>query len=203
MLSNTAKLVVATSNPGKLAELRQMLAETPVSVLSLANFGSIVEIEETGSTFAENAIMKAAGYAGQTGLPTLADDSGLEIEALGGRPGIHSARYGGDMIFAEKMGLVLAELLDTATNNRRARFVSSIAFASADGAIIHTVEGECSGIIAEDSRGNGGFGYDPIFVPDGYDQTFGELADSIKEQISHRSRAFSKIIPYLRDFYSV
>ncbi len=203
MLNNASKLVIATSNQGKLAEFRQMLSKTPVSVLSLADFGSIDEIEETGTTFAENAIIKAKSYARQTGLPTLADDSGLEIEALEGRPGIHSARYGGDTTFAEKMGLVLAELLETTNHNRRARFISSIAFASSDGSIIHTVDGNCSGVIAEAPRGNNGFGYDPIFVAEGFDETFGELAESIKGQISHRSRAFSKIIPYLRDFYSV
>ncbi len=203
MLNNAPKLVIATSNQGKLAELRQMLSETPISVVSLADFDSIVEVDEKGSTFAENAILKAAGYALQTGLPTLADDSGLEIEALGRRPGVYSARYGGDTPFAEKMALLLAEVAAIDPNNRRARFASSIAFADSDGRIIKTVDGECTGVLAENARGNGGFGYDPIFVPDGFDQTFGELSDAVKGQISHRSLAFFKIMPYLRDFYSV
>ncbi len=203
MLNNTSKLVLATSNQGKLAELRQMLAETSISVLSLADFRSVVEVDETGSTFAENAILKAAGYARQIGLPTLADDSGLEIAALAGRPGVHSARYAGDTTFAAKMALVLSEVAAIDPNNRQSRFISSIAISSADGSIIQSVEGECIGVLAECPRGNGGFGYDPIFVPDGFDQTFGELPDAVKHLISHRSRAFSKIMPYLRDFYAV
>ena len=203
MLNNTSKLVLATSNWGKLAELQQMLADTTISILSLADFGSIVKVEESGSTFAENAILKAVGYARQIGLPTLADDSGIEIAALDGRPGIHSARYGGDTPFAEKMSLVLAEVTTIDPNNRHARFVSSIALASADGKVIQTVEGVCTGSLASGPRGKGGFGYDPIFVPDGFDQTFGELPNAIKGQISHRSRAFSQIMPYLRDFYLV
>lgn len=197
------KLVLATSNPGKLTELRKMLSETPISVVSLADFKSIVSVDETGSTFAENAILKAAGYALQTGFPTLADDSGLEIEALDGRPGIHSARYGGDIPFVEKMALILAEVAAIGSTERHARFVSSIAFADSHGRLIDTVDGECTGVLAEDPRGNGGFGYDPIFIPDGFDQTFGELPDDVKGQISHRSRAFFKIMPYLRDFYTV
>ena len=203
MLNSSSKLVLATSNQGKLGELRQMLAGSAITILSLADFDPINQVEETGATFAENAFLKAAGYACQIGLPTLADDSGLEIEALDGRPGVHSARYSGDSNFAEKMVLVLEELAGTGGVNRRARFVSSIAMADADGTVLRTVEGECTGVLAESPRGSGGFGYDPIFVPDGYSSTFGELPESIKGQISHRSCAFSKIMPYLRDFYSV
>jgi len=203
MLNRPSKLVLATSNQGKLTELRQMLADTSISILSLSDFGSVVEVEESGKTFAENAILKAVGYARQIGLPTLADDSGLEVATLGGRPGIHSARYGGDIAFSEKMALVLAEVAAIDSFDRRARFVSSIAFASKEGVIIQSVEGECTGVLAESPRGNGGFGYDPIFVPDGFDQTFGELHEAVKRQISHRSSAFSQIMPSLRDFYSV
>lgn len=203
MLNSSLRLVLATSNQGKLIELRQLLDCVPVSILSLDDFAWVTEVEETGATFSDNAALKAVGYALQTGLPTLADDSGLEIEALDGRPGIHSARYGGNTSFAEKMAMVLDELAAVGGVNRRARFVSSIAFANANGAILRTVEGSCTGVLAESPRGNGGFGYDPIFVPDGHSRTFGELSESVKRQISHRSRAFSKIMPYLRDFYAV
>lgn len=196
-------LVLATSNEGKIVELSQMLAETAISLRSLTDFRSIREVDETGSTFAENAAVKAAGYAIQTGLPTLADDSGLEILALCGRPGIHSARYGGDTTFAYKMASILAELAAVEPKNRSARFICSIAFANADGRIIQTVEGVCTGVIAEEPRGNRGFGYDPVFVPKGLNHTFGELPEGVKRQISHRARAFSDIMPYLRDFYSV
>lgn len=203
MLNSSLRLVLATSNQGKLLELRQLLDGVPVSILSLDEFPLITDVEETGATFSDNAALKAVGYALQTGLPTLADDSGLEVEALDGRPGIHSARYGGNTSFAEKMAMVLDELVAVGDFNRRARFVSSIAFANANGAILRTVEGSCTGVLAESPRGNGGFGYDPIFVPDGHSRTFGELSKSAKRQISHRSRAFSKIMPYLRDFYAV
>lgn len=203
MLNSSSRLVLATSNRGKLVELRRMLETVPVIILGLDDFGLIAEVAETGATFTENAVLKAMGYAQQIGLPTLADDSGLEVEALEGRPGVHSARYGGDKSFAEKMDLVLDELAIAGGTNRRARFVSSIAIADASGKILRTVEDECTGIIAEQPRGNGGFGYDPIFIPDGFSLTFGELSDSIKGQISHRARAFSKIMPYLRDFYSI
>lgn len=203
MLNSLPKLVLATSNKGKLAELRQMLEVIPAEILSLTDFCQINEVAETGATFTDNAILKATGYAQQIGLPTLADDSGLEIDALDGRPGVHSARYGGNTNFVEKMALVLNELSEAGRHDRRARFVSSIAIADANGTILRTVEGACTGVIAELPRGNGGFGYDPIFIPDGFHLTFGELSESIKGQISHRARAFSRIMPYLRDFYSI
>lgn len=203
MLNNNPKLVIATSNQGKLGELRHMLANSAVSVISLADLPEVAEVVETGATFAENAVLKATCYAREFGLPTIADDSGLEIAAIGGRPGVHSARYGGDSTFAQKMALVLAELLESGSPDRRARFVSAIAFSDGSGRIIQTVEGDCSGVLAYSPRGSGGFGYDPIFVPEGFCLTFGELPDTIKSQISHRASAFSKIMPYLRDFYAV
>lgn len=203
MLYNTPKLIIATSNLGKVRELKQMLLGARFSLLSLADLAPVSDIQETGSTFIENAILKAVGYSGEFKHPTLADDSGLEVAALGGRPGVRSARYGGNVGFPEKMALLLDELLKSKTNDRRARFVSAIAFADESGRVLKTVTGECTGILAEGPRGTGGFGYDPIFIPDGFSQTFGELPDAIKNEISHRARAFSKIIPYLRDFYSV
>ena len=204
MSDQLKRLLVATNNPGKLGELRDLLDGLPVSLQSLSNLDSFIEVEETGSTFVENARLKASGYAAQTGLPAIADDSGLEVEALDGRPGVLSARYGGpDASFAEKIEMLLGELDKTGDANRNARFVCSIAVADASGDILYTSEGICTGTIAATPRGILGFGYDPLFVPDGFDQTFGELPGAIKGKISHRFRAFEQIIPFLRDFIAI
>ncbi|MBK8466348.1 MAG: RdgB/HAM1 family non-canonical purine NTP pyrophosphatase [Chloracidobacterium sp.] len=198
------KLLVATNNRGKLGELNGLLAGLPIDLLSLSDIGCTVEIEETGSTFAENAALKAIGYASLSGLMTIADDSGLEIEALDNRPGVLSARYGGaELGFYKKMSMLLGELDKTGDTRRKARFVSSIAIADAAGEIVHSAEGICSGTIAPFPRGTNGFGYDPLFIPDGFDQTFGELSDTVKQKISHRAHAFCQIIPFLRLFYAV
>ncbi len=194
-------ILIATRNPGKAEELRLMLADFEASVLSLVDFPEIMEVAETGSTFAENAQLKAAAYARQTRLTAIADDSGLEIEVLNGRPGVLSARYGGiGTSFESKMALLLEEIARSGSNSRQARFVSSIAVASPEGDRLYQAEGVCEGEIASKPAGSGGFGYDPIFIPDGYDMTFGELDAAIKHEISHRSRAFRSIIPFLRDF---
>jgi XTP/dITP diphosphohydrolase len=195
------ELVVATKNRGKVAEIMELLAEMPVKVLNLSDFADTPDVEETGVTFAENAELKASAYARHLGLYALADDSGLEIEALGGSPGVYSARYGGaGRGYAGKMALVLSKLADMPENERRARFVCAMAVADPQGEIIHKSEGVCSGRIAFEPRGNGGFGYDPIFIPDGFTGTFGELGDDIKQQISHRARAISEIMRFLLDF---
>jgi len=204
MPGEISKLLVATNNQGKLGELNGLLAGLPIELLSLRDIGCTVEIEETGSTFAENAALKAFGYASLSGLMTIADDSGLEVEALDNRPGVLSARYGGaELSFDKKMQMLLGELNETGDPQRQARFVSSIAIANAAGEIVHSAEGICSGKIASNPRGTNGFGYDPLFIPDGYDQTFGELSDAVKQEISHRARAFCEIIPFLRLFYAV
>ena len=198
------RLLIATRNRGKIREFAALSADLDVAVVGLEDLGISVDIPETGGTFAENAMLKARGYALQAGCVTLADDSGLEVVALDGRPGVLSARYGGsEMPFDEKMRLLLAELDQTAANDRRARFIASIAVADHDGRLLHLTEGICTGRIADSPRGNGGFGYDPLFIPDGYDQTFGELPDAVKQNISHRARAFSQIIPFLRGFFAI
>lgn len=197
-------LLVATNNRGKLAELRDLLQGLPVALKSLEDMEQIVEVEETGATFVENARLKASGYAIQTGLPAIADDSGLEVKALGGRPGVLSARYAGaDTGFDVKMEKLLGELDVAADPTRAARFVCAMAVADTSGNILHTTEGICSGNIAIAPRGLHGFGYDPLFIPNGYDLTFGELSGAIKGQISHRARAFEQIIPFLRDFIAI
>jgi XTP/dITP diphosphohydrolase len=201
-MSSPRTLLIATTNPGKVAELREMLARTGIEVVGLDAFPDAVDVDETSDTFAGNARLKAIGYAMQTGVPSLADDSGLEVAALGGRPGVLSARYGGeDLPFADKIKVVLAEVNATNSADRSARFVSSIAVASAGGKIVGTTDGICEGRLADSPRGKGGFGYDPIFVPDGYDETFGELSSAVKAQISHRARAFSQIMPILGRFF--
>ena len=197
------QLIVATHNLGKLAELRSLLAELPLDLVGLSNFENVTEVEETGSTFIDNARLKAVGYARQTGSFALADDSGLEIDALGGRPGVLSARYGGDVGFDKKMQMLLNEMADSINSFRGAHFVCAIAIAAPDGRILHTTEGICPGIIAAEPRGNGGFGYDPIFIPAGFEETFGELSGTVKQKISHRARAFEQIMPFLRDFIAV
>ena len=195
------ELLIATRNPGKINELRGLLQSSPYRLIGLDDLPEVAEVEETGRTFSENACLKAAGYARQSGHLALADDSGLEVEALNGRPGVLSARYGGEgTSFGEKMALLLGEMERSPDNSRRARFVCSIAVAGPTGDILSISDGVCPGKIAPAPRGTGGFGYDPLFVPDGFDQTFGELPDAVKQKISHRFRAFEEIIPFLRRF---
>lgn len=195
------ELLIATRNNGKVKELENLLADLPVRLRSLNDFPNVPEAEETGATFAENARLKARFYAARTGLFALADDSGLSVEALGGAPGIYSARYAGDDASdAERIEKLLKELNAAGDKNRRARFVCAAAVADAGGEIKFLAEGICGGAIAQAARGKNGFGYDPIFIPDNFNQTFGELSDDIKRQISHRARAIKKIIRYLRDF---
>ncbi|HMT09514.1 MAG TPA: RdgB/HAM1 family non-canonical purine NTP pyrophosphatase [Pyrinomonadaceae bacterium] len=199
MSKHFQQLLIATGNAGKLAEFRRMLDGDNINIIGLDEFPDIVDVEETGATFAENAVLKAIGYAQQTGIAALADDSGLEVHSIGGRPGVHSARYLGDVSFEDRMESILIELAADGLD-RSARFVSSIAIALPDGNIIEQVDGVCSGKIAAAQRGTNGFGYDPIFVPDGHELTFGELSDEIKDEISHRSDALRKIIPKIRGF---
>lgn len=195
------KLLIATNNAGKVTELRGLLSGSDLELISLKDLSEIAEVEETGETFSENAALKAIGYARATGLVALADDSGLAVNALDGRPGVLSARYGGDGTdFAKKMELLLEELKITENNDRGAKFVCCIAVASPNGELLFSAEGVCEGQIAESPYGNGGFGYDPIFIPTGFDLTFGQLDQSIKQKISHRSKAFEQIIPFLRHF---
>ena len=195
------KLVVGTNNEGKIRELNELLAELPLEICGLSSFENIPDVEETGKTFADNAILKANSYALQTGIWALSDDSGLEVEALGGAPGVFSARYAGETAGdAERTAKLLAELAATSDEARRARFVCVMAVADEKGAIRFLAEGVCEGTIAREARGTNGFGYDPIFVPDGHTETFGELSSTVKREISHRARAIKKIIRFFRDF---
>ena len=200
-MEDQTELLIATGNQGKLREMRAMLSSLPLRLIGLDTLRPpVVEVEETGATFAENAALKASAYAIASGKLTLADDSGLEVDALHGRPGVLSARYGGvDTPFSAKIGLLLAQIGLSPSGSRFAQFVCAVAIASPEGKILCTSAGICPGLIAETPRGEGGFGYDPVFIPDGFDRTFGELPDTIKAKISHRARAIEQIIPFLRD----
>ena len=198
------EIVIATKNNGKVKELADILADLPVNLRSLNDFENVCEPEETGADFVENAVLKAREYARQTGLWALADDSGLEVEALGNAPGVFSARYAGaNATSEEKIKKLLGELNKTQDENRAARFVCAMAIADEQGEIRYVAEGVCDGRITNAPRGTNGFGYDPIFVPEGFSETFGELSDDVKREISHRARASAKIIAYLRHFIAV
>ena len=183
-------LLIATSNAGKLRELRTLLAELPLELLSLRDFPKIESVAETGSTFAENASLKASGYARQAKVLTLADDSGLVVDALNGRPGIYSARYvNPEASYSKRIESLLVELEGVADPERTARFVCAMTVASDGGQILFATEKNCEGRISEEARGTGGFGYDPIFVPNGSDETFAELSEETKNRVSHRAFA--------------
>ena len=192
------ELLIATGNKGKIAELQLLLASLPLRLRNLAEFPDIGDVEETGTTFSDNAVLKARAYAGRTGLWALADDSGLEVDALGGAPGVFSARYGGPHLTDnERVERLLEELSLRAPQERRARFIAVIAVADPQGQIASISMGKCEGQIARAPRGTGGFGYDPVFVPEGFDQTFGELPPEIKQDISHRARALGAALLFL------
>lgn len=192
-------LLLGTRNPGKVREIESILAGSGWSFASLQAFPDVSTPDETGATYAENAILKARFYAFATGMCALADDSGLEVEALDGAPGVFSARYAGENASdADRRALLLSELAKNANVNRRARFVAAVAISDAGGSVLNVSEGICEGTIISSPRGNGGFGYDPLFVPDGYTQTFAELPEDVKNIISHRARALLNT----RDFLS-
>src|SRR5690606_15800492 len=191
------KLLIATRNKGKIAEIAERLRGTGIEAVGLEDVGCDIDVEESGDTFERNAIIKAREYARAAGHVTLADDSGLEVAALGGRPGVQSARYGGEAGYGEKMRMLLGEVEASGSSDRGARFVCVMAAADASGGILMTAEGECRGRLAEAPRGSGGFGYDPIFIPEGFDRTFGELPAETKAGISHRARALEIIIAKL------
>lgn len=197
-------LLIATKNAGKIREIKALLKDLPIAVKDLGEFEEISEPEETGATFAENAVLKAVYYAQKTGISALADDSGLEVDALGGAPGIFSARYAGETASNEdRISQLLSELSRIRAENRGARFVCAMAVADEKGAVKFLTEGICRGKIALTPSGANGFGYDPIFIPDGFSDTFGVISDSVKQKISHRAAAINKIVGFLRDFIVV
>ncbi len=199
----TKKLLVATHNKGKLANFADMLADMEIEFLSLDDAGVTMDVAETGMTFRENALLKAVSYAQETGLPTLADDSGLEVDALDGAPGVYTARYGGAGLTHEERYLYLLDNLTAVSPpNRTARFRCVIVLVAPDGTLLGEAEGVCEGLIAQAPAGNGGFGYDPVFYLPDRQQTMAQVSSKTKHQISHRGRAIRKIEPLLRAEFS-
>ena len=195
-LARGSTLVIASHNRGKLREIEELLAPFGFALKSAGELG-LPEPEETGATFVENAILKARAAADASGLPALADDSGLAVTALGGAPGIYSARWAGaQKDFAFAMARVERELKQKNAKDLSAKFVSVLALAEPRG-VVEVFEGEVHGHLVFPPRGDKGFGYDPIFVMDGMDKTFGETEPSTKHAISHRARAFAKLVKHL------
>lgn len=192
------RIVVATGNAGKLAEFAHALAPVGIEVAGLESLADDSAVDETGSTFEENARLKAAAYSRRTERPVLADDSGLEVDALGGEPGVQSARYGGaGLDDARRCALVLERLAGVASERRTARFRCVLAIALG-GRVLGVFDGAVEGRIAEAPRGAGGFGYDPIFFHPGSGRTFAELERREKERVSHRGLAIRAFVAAVR-----
>ena len=189
------KFVLATHNPGKLAEMKAILSGLGVEVISPAEAGVEVDVEETGTTFAENAMLKAKAICAAAGLPAIADDSGLCVDALNGGPGVYSARYGGEELDDRKRRLLLLRNLRGQTT-RAAHFTCAVACAFPDGDTL-TAEGRCDGAIAFAPLGEGGFGYDPVFLIPEKGKTFGQLSPEEKSAISHRGKALAAFVEKL------
>lgn len=189
------KLLIATTNPGKIREIRGILHDAPVEIVTLDSLPGLEEPEETGQTFAENARLKALHYNRATGLASVADDSGLEIAALGGAPGVQSARWHGTD-YVVKFRRIYELLRERGADGSPARFVCAVALA-VEGRIEYEVEGTVEGEIAPEPRGSQGFGYDPIFLCPPLGRTFGEVPVELKETLSHRGAAFRALRQYL------
>ena len=187
------RIVIATHNEGKASELAELFAPLGIETVSAGALG-LKEPEETGESFAENAEVKAEAAAAASGMLAVADDSGLEVASLGGAPGIHSARWGGpNKDFRLAMERVNRELEASGATDRRANFTCALAFAQPAGKTL-VFTGKVDGTLVWPPRGTRGFGYDPIFVPDGYTETFGEMDPALKNEMSHRMRAFELLI---------
>ena len=205
------KLLIATGNPGKMREYAELLAGLPYQLVSLKDSGITHEVEETGGTFEENAWLKASEYASMSGLMTLADDSGLEVDTLAGEPGIRSARYGGDSCTRDedRVELLLKNMKDVPWEERGARFRCVIAVAGPDNTttppagteptLITQAEGLMVGMIQYNPQGGNGFGYDPVFYLPEYDQTAAQLSLHMKNQISHRAKAAKMAVEALNN----
>jgi len=198
-VAEATEVLLGTSNAHKLAELRAILGDLPLMLLSLSDIAPLPDVAETGATFAENAILKATAYARASGLLTLADDSGLEIDALGGEPGLYSARWAGASTpYSERFRIILERMAQTPPEQRTARFRCVIAIARPD-ELLTTAEGVLEGMIAPEPQGAGGFGYDPIFYLPAYGKTVAELPAEVKNRISHRALAAARARQQLLD----
>ncbi len=196
------RVVLASRNAGKLAELRRILTAVPgldVELVGLESFPDVSEVAETGTTFVENALLKAYAVAAGTGLPVVADDSGISVDALGGMPGVLSARWSGRHgDDAANLALLLAQLADVPAGRRRAAFVCAAA-AVVPGVGERVAEGRLAGVVAPEPRGCNGFGYDPVFVPHGEERTTAQMSAAEKDAISHRGLAFRRLGPLLAE----
>ena len=197
--SPARKLLIATGNPGKARELAQLLTGLPYTLVTLADVGLPDDVEETGATLEENAAIKARAYACRSGLPTLADDSGLEVDALGGAPGVHSKRYAGESATdAERVSHLLDQMARVPDPERTAQFRCVLAMASPEGQAV-TREGVCRGMIMRVPQGSDGFGYDPVFWVPELGRTLAELTLAEKNLVSHRARAAREAAAMLHD----
>ena len=189
------KLVIATKNQGKKLEMEALLCDLPVEIFALSDFPEVADVEEDADTLEGNARKKALASYKHFNMPALADDTGLEVNALDGRPGVYSARYAGeDGNASANRALLCQELKDEL--DRSARFRTVMAFV--DGDEVHYFEGICEGRILDHETGTGGFGYDALFIPDGYEQTFAEMPAALKNKISHRGKALRKFVSFLK-----
>ena len=195
----TPRLLIATNNPGKAREYRDIFHGLPLELLTPADIGLDLAVAETGQTYADNARLKAQAYAQASGLVALADDSGLEVDALGGAPGMHSHRYGQGSD-ADRYRLLLEQLHGVPEKERTARFRCVIAVATPEGDV-HLYEGICPGVIIDEPRGKGGFGYDPVFLLPELGRTMAQLPPQEKNRLSHRARAGAKARPVLRHLF--
>jgi XTP/dITP diphosphohydrolase len=187
------RLLVATTNPGKVGEFRNLLAGSKWELVTPGQLGLDLDVEETGSSYTENAVLKAVAYAKASGIVSLADDSGLEVDALGGEPGIYSARYGGPGLNdSDRVDLLLRNLTHVPDAARTARFQAAIAVAVPDGRVL-TGTGTVEGRIIHERRGSNGFGYDPVFLLPERGVTTAELEPAVKDSLSHRSRALENV----------
>lgn len=198
MTSSCYELLIGTSNPGKLREIKLALDGLPLILRSLDEYSNLTAPIECGESYADNAIIKATDYARQTGLCVLADDSGLEVDWLNGAPGVHSARFGAGSD-VDRVKLLLAKMAGALNGGRRARFVSVVAIVHPTVGVINVAEGECRGRLNNTPLGNNGFGYDPIFIPDGYELTFGQLTNDVKAGISHRAKSLALAKAFLAE----
>ncbi len=193
-------LLLATRNPGKVAELAAILGDIPVTIKSLLDFPQLPDVVEDGATLEENALRKARETFIATGLPSISDDTGLEVFSLDLRPGVISARYAGEnATYADNCRKLLKELDGYSPDRRLARFRCVSVFIAPG--TERVAVGACHGRILTEPRGTGGFGYDPVFVPDGYSATFAELSPDIKNEISHRAKAFRRMAMHLKEYF--
>ena len=194
------KYVIATANPGKVREMREILSDIGIDIITRDDLGIDIDVEETGTTFFENAELKARTICTVSGMPAIADDSGLIVDALDGKPGVYSSSFGGEALSSDERCMYLLRKMDN-MEQRHAKFVCTIICAYPDGDLI-TATGECSGTITTKPRGSNGFGYDPVFLPDGMNRTMAELTSLEKNAISHRGKALVNFAKLLKSYYA-